>query len=58
MPKAKVVIELNQDQANLLQEILLEHTDEGPAGEGWASPKLCELREVICTACSTKTRSK
>lgn len=42
-----IKIELTEDQARKLLQVLEEHQDEGPYGEGWASDALASLRVTV-----------
>jgi hypothetical protein len=42
-------VPLTPAQLEKLQEVLTDHWDEGPPGEGWASSELDKLRAIIDT---------
>lgn len=46
-PAAPAVVPLNAAQLQFLRETLDSAQDEGPLGEGWASPQLVKLREIV-----------
>jgi len=41
------ILELTKAQYEKLEDVLYEHCDEGPTGEGWASEELTELRGLV-----------
>ena len=43
----KIVLELDEDQAEMLSSIIDGHEDCGPRNEGWQSAELSELSAYI-----------
>ena len=50
MEKIKLEVELTEDQAELLTDILSDHWDEGPEHAGWQSNELSALSGLISEA--------
>jgi len=55
--ECNIVLQLTMAQLEKLNDVLYEHTDEGPVGHGWASDELNTLRELTTALIEAKSKA-